>query len=92
MHSIHRGTKHHVEMNDIAKSAINRTNTHQMGVAKIMEEEEDNPNSYRNRLSTAYNEAWQMLTEKNTLSRRIYGVDESIQEDTDDEEEKDKND
>ena len=75
MHSLSTGGKHHVEMSEIAKSAINRTNTHQMGVA-IPEDDDHDPNSCRNRLSTAYKEAWNMISEKNTLSRRIYGVDE----------------
>ena len=69
-----RGSKLHVEMNEIAKSALNRTNTHQMGVATPEEGENYNPDSFRNKLSVAYDEAWKMLTEKNTLTHRIYGV------------------
>ena len=82
MHTLSKGTKHHVEMSDVARDSINGKNSHQMMPSKIVEEEDeevDTESSCRNRFSRAYNDAMGMLTDKYTLTRRIYGP-EAIKE------------
>ena len=82
MHTLSKGTKHHVEMSDVARDSIIGKNSHQMMPSKIVEEEDeevDTESSCRNRFSRAYNDAMGMLTDKYTLTRRIYGP-EAIKE------------